>query len=373
MGNVSPPPEPKREDLTERLKKEFGLTVDAEDEDDTPVSKEIDKKAALSNSSNFNEGDATPEEDSPPPPPSAVTGSSLSSIHRQPTMTRLPDQIAQYPSPSASNFSSSVAQSGVDMNTAQSVFLPKGQLNSTNVPPTSSGQSSRFSSHQSQQTRSSYSHSSGSYEQPQHQYNQRHPPPPSRSHLPVNHPGSRMTYPPPLPPASVIANAPHPNKMGTDRDVNNIKTNLNNFKRSNSSREKEYYCSQQHIWSSERDNRGDRDREQRSSSGSNRSYYASTNSRGISDRTNNTSRPIGSGNYSGDKIATREYNRREYSQIRSASASERTGAHGGSASQGTDRDLRGGGSEHGSSRLSSSNNSSRSSKSSYRSNSYYNN
>merc|ERR1719507_1891045 len=137
LGNVSPPPEPKREDLTERLKKEFGLTVDAEDDDDTPVSKEIDKKAALSNSSNFNEGDATPEEDSPPPPPSAVTGSSLSSIHRQPTMTRLPDQIAQYPSPSASNFSSSVAQSGVDINTAQSVFLPKGQLNSTNVPPTS--------------------------------------------------------------------------------------------------------------------------------------------------------------------------------------------------------------------------------------------
>ena len=34
LGNVSPPPEPKREDLTERLKKEFGLTVDGDD--DTP-------------------------------------------------------------------------------------------------------------------------------------------------------------------------------------------------------------------------------------------------------------------------------------------------------------------------------------------------
>merc|ERR1712141_405268 len=114
--------------------------------------------------------------------------------------------------------------------------------------------------------------------QPTHHSYQRHPPPPSRSHLPVNHPGSRMTYPPPLPPASVIANAPHPNKINSDRDTTVPKSSTN-FKRSNSSKEKDYYNSQ-HTWSSERESRGDRDREQRGSSGSSRSYYASTVSRG---------------------------------------------------------------------------------------------
>merc|ERR1712141_118491 len=118
--------------------------------------------------------------------------------------------------------------------------------------------------------------------QPTHHSYQRHPPPPSRSHLPVSHPGNRMTYPPPLPPASVIANAPHPNKISSDRDSNLTKSS-NNLKRSNSSKEKDYY-NQQHSWSSERESRSDRDREQRSSSGSSRSYYASTSSRGASDR-----------------------------------------------------------------------------------------
>merc|ERR1712018_228177 len=66
LGNVSPPPEPKREDLTERLKKEFGLTVDGDD--DTPISEEEVKKVPTSSSLNFADGDATPEEDSPPPP-----------------------------------------------------------------------------------------------------------------------------------------------------------------------------------------------------------------------------------------------------------------------------------------------------------------
>jgi hypothetical protein len=186
-----------------------------------------------------------------------------------------------------------------------------------------------------------------------------------------------MTYPPPLPPASVIANAPHPNKINADRDMNMIKSSSNNFKRSNSSKEKEYY-GQQHNWSSERDSRTDRDREPRTSSGSNRSYYASTTPRGISDRNSTGGRSIGSSNYGGDKISSSrpDYNRREYSQIRSASTSERIGSHGGATSLGTDRDLRGGGSEHvnsSSSRPSSSNNSSRSTKSCYSRSSYYNN
>merc|ERR1712141_373030 len=151
--------------------------------------------------------------------------------------------------------------------------------------------------------------------QPTHHSYQRHPPPPSRSHLPVNHPGSRMTYPPPLPPASVIANAPHPNKIVTERDINMSKTGSSSFKRCNSGKEKDYY-SQQHNWSSE----GSRnEREQRSTSGNNRSYYASTTSRGMSDRGSAGNRAIGSGNYGGDKLSSnREYNRREYSQIRSA-------------------------------------------------------
>merc|ERR1719436_350645 len=105
-----------------------------------------------------------------------------------------------------------------------------------------------------------------------------------------------------------------------------LKSSSNNFKRSNSSKEKEYY-GPQHTWSSERDRSSDRDREPRSSSGSNRSYYASTTSRGISDRNSTGNRSMGSSNY-GDKISSSrpDYNRREYSQIRTAS-SERIGNH----------------------------------------------
>ena len=380
MGNVSPPPEPKREDLTERLKKEFGLTVDADD-DDTPISEEDDKKLVPSSNINFNEtrddGDATPEEDSPPPPAPMGAGSSLSSIHRHPTMTRLPDQIAQYPAATASTYNSSSSQSNIDSNTTPPNYTTKGQYNSNYGQTVQPGQSARYPSHQTQVRASSYQHSSGSYSQTQQHSYQRHPPPPSRSHLPVNHPGSRMTYPPPLPPASVIANAPHPNKISAEREIHSTKPSASNFKRSNSSREKEYY-SQQHTWSSDRDSRSDRDREQRVTSGSNRSYIASTTSRGVSDRSSTGSRPIGGGNYTGDKLSSsREYNRREYSQIRSASSSERIGSHGASAALGTDRDLRGGGSEHGSSGTSRSssinNSSSRSSKSSYSRSSYYNN
>lgn len=378
LGNASPPPEPKREDLTERLKKEFGLTVDADDDDDIPTSEEVDEKTTLPTNVTvtINEGDATPEEDSPQPPASMGSGSSLSSIHRHPTMTRLPDQMAQYPTQSAPTYNSSVSQSTVD-NTSHTPLTTKGQYNSSYSQNTQSGQTTRYSSH-SQQTRGpSYQHSTGSHSQTQQHSYQRHPPPPSRSHLPVNHPGSRMTYPPPLPPASVIANAPHPNKINSEREMNMIKSSSNNFKRSNSSKEKEYY-GPQHTWSSERDSRTDRDREPRSSSGNNRSYYASTTSRGISDRNTTGSRSIGSSNYGGDKISSSrpEYNRREYSQIRSASSSERIGSHGSATSLGTDRDLRGGGSEHvnsSSSRSSSTNNSSRSSKSCYSRSSYYNN
>ena len=367
MGNVSPPPEPKREDLTERLKKEFGLTVDGDEDDDTPISEEDCKKPLHTINSNLNDGDATPEEDSPNAPPSA-SGAPLSSIHRHPTMTRLPDQIAQYPITSTSSYTSSSLQPTVESNASISSYSSKGQYNSTYSQSTQSGQSSRYSSHHSQQIRSSYQHSSGSYAQSQQQSYQRHSQPPSRSHLPVNHPGSRMSYPPPLPPASVIANAPHPNKINSDRDAAVIKS-TNSFKRSNSSKEKEYY-SQQHTWSTERDNRGDRDREARGSSSSSRSYYASTNSRGASDRSSGGSRSVSSGSYGGDKMSSREYNRREYSQIRSGSSSDRTGSHVGSSSLGTDRDLRGGGSDHSSSGSRSTSSSSRS-KNSYGRN-YYN-
>ena len=367
MGNVSPPPEPKREDLTERLKKEFGLTVDGDEDDDTPISEEDSKQPLHTSSANINEGDATPEEDSPNAPPGS-SGATLSSIHRQPTMTRLPDQIAQYPIASTSSYTSSVSQSVVESNASNSLYPNKGQYNSSYTQNTHSGQTSRYSSHHSQQIRSSYQHSSGSYSQSQQHSYQRHSQPPSRSHLPVNHPGSRMTYPPPLPPASVIANAPHPNKINSDRDIPVLKSS-NSFKRSNSSKEKDYY-SQQHTWSAERDNRGDRDREPRGSSGGSRSYYASTNSRGASDRSIGGSRSISSGSYGGDKMSSREYNRREYSQIRSGSSSDRSGSHIGSSSLGTDRDLRGGGSDHGTSSSRSTSSSSRS-KSSYSRN-YYN-
>ena len=367
MGNVSPPPEPKREDLTERLKKEFGLTVDGDEDDDTPISEEDSKQPLHNSSANINEGDATPEEDSPNAPPGS-SGATLSSIHRQPTMTRLPDQIAQYPIASTSSYPSSVSQSIVESNATNSLYPSKGPYNSSYTQNTHSGQTSRYSSHHSQQIRSSYQHSSGSYSQSQQHSYQRHSQPPSRSHLPVNHPGSRMTYPPPLPPASVIANAPHPNKINSDRDIPVLKSS-NSFKRSNSSKEKDYY-SQQHTWSAERDNRGDRDREPRGSSSGSRSYYASTNSRGASDRSIGGSRSISSGSYGGDKMSSREYNRREYSQIRSGSSSDRSGSHIGSSSLCTDRDLRGGGSDHGSSSSRSTSNSSRS-KSSYSRN-YYN-
>ena len=174
-----------------------------------------------------------------------------------------------------------------------------------------------------------------------------------------------MTYPPPLPPASVIANAPHPNKVGSEREIN-IKSSSNSFKRCNS---KDEYYSQQHNWPSERDNRSERDREQRNSSGGNRSYYASTTSRPMSERSNAGGRSNNSSANYGEKSSSRDYNRREYSQIRSDSSADRIGSRS-SASLGTDRDLRGGGSEHGSSRSSGS---TRSSKSSYSRSSYYNN
>ena len=354
LGNVSPPPEPKREDLTERLKKEFGLTVDGDD--DTPISEEEIKKVPTSSNSNFVDGDATPEEDSPPPP-SVASGSALSSTHRHPTMTRLPEQIAQYPTASASSLGTSAAPSNIE---GDSTLTPKGTYNSNY------GQQPQSSRYQSQQTRSSsYQQSSTAYSQPTHHSYQRHPPPPSRSHLPVSHPGSRMTYPPPLPPASVIANAPHPNKVGSEREMN-IKSSSNSFKRCNS---KDEYYSQQHNWPSERDNRSERDREQRNSSGGNRSYYASTTSRAMSERSNAGGRSNNSSANYGEKSSSRDYNRREYSQIRSESSADRIGSRS-SASLGTDRDLRGGGSEHGSSRSSGS---ARSSKSSYSRSSYYNN
>ena len=387
MGSLSPPPEPKREDLTERLKKEFGLTVDADEDDETPIS-EGDDKGISSNNLNINEnrdeGDATPEEDSPPPPP-AGAGSSLSSIHRHPTMTRLPDQMAQYPNTAtgSSSFNSVLPQSN-DNNVVQQPGYPKGQYNNTNNygPTTHSlGGQSRYSdpssvAHQAQQPRAtSYQqHSSGSYSQTSSY--QRHPQPASRSHPPVNHPGHRMAYPPPLPPASVIANAPHPNKISDRGDTHSSKSVIN-VKRSSSSKEKEYYG--QHSWSSDRD----RDRDQRVGSATSRSYYASTTSRGISERSSMGSRSShGGGSYKGEKSSSsREYNRREYSQIRTASSTERVGSHGGSGeSLGTDRDLRGGGSEHGSSATSRSSSSANvalssrsSSKSSYSRSGYYNN
>lgn len=70
---ASPVFEPKREDLTSRLQKEFGLLVDNDlNEDDQGADDDA--------------GDATPEEDSPPPPP--TTG---------PASTRfLPSQIPSY-------------------------------------------------------------------------------------------------------------------------------------------------------------------------------------------------------------------------------------------------------------------------------------
>merc|ERR1711944_86327 len=58
LGNVSPPPEPKREDLTERLKKEFGLTVDGDEDNDTQISEEDSKQPLHTSSANINEGDA---------------------------------------------------------------------------------------------------------------------------------------------------------------------------------------------------------------------------------------------------------------------------------------------------------------------------
>ena len=74
------PPEPKREDLTERLKKEFGLKID-EDED-------------------LKEGDETPETESPPPPPppAAPPLSSISS-HLRFTPTQYPSYPSNYPLP----------------------------------------------------------------------------------------------------------------------------------------------------------------------------------------------------------------------------------------------------------------------------------
>ncbi len=58
----SPIIEPKREDLTSRLQKEFGLLVDTDTNDEDPGEASTNEEGG---------GDVTPEEDSPPPPPSA--------------------------------------------------------------------------------------------------------------------------------------------------------------------------------------------------------------------------------------------------------------------------------------------------------------
>jgi len=84
-----------------------------DEDDDTTISDEKKKSSRTSNA-DVNDGDATPEEDSPHPPPSAASAP-LSSIHRHPTMTRLPDQIAQYPTVSDSSYTSG-SQSTVESN-----------------------------------------------------------------------------------------------------------------------------------------------------------------------------------------------------------------------------------------------------------------
>merc|ERR1719273_1754028 len=103
LGNSrSPVFEPKREDLTSRLQKEFGLLVDTDTNSDS--GDQINNPDDVGCDGEGVGGDATPEEDSPPPPP--PSGSSGSTRF-------LPSQIPSYTTPTTgypASTAASVAQ-----------------------------------------------------------------------------------------------------------------------------------------------------------------------------------------------------------------------------------------------------------------------
>ena len=101
LGNSrSPVFEPKREDLTSRLQKEFGLLVDTDTNSDSGDQINNPDDVGDGEGSGGVGGDATPEEDSPPPPP--PSGSSGSTRF-------LPSQIPSYTTPTTGYPASSAA------------------------------------------------------------------------------------------------------------------------------------------------------------------------------------------------------------------------------------------------------------------------
>merc|ERR1719357_208109 len=92
----SPVFEPKREDLTSRLQKEFGLLVDTDTTSDDQSN----------NPDEVGGGDATPEEDGPPPPPPSGSSGSTRFLPSQ-----IPSYTTQGQTPSQSSYPASTVTS----------------------------------------------------------------------------------------------------------------------------------------------------------------------------------------------------------------------------------------------------------------------